>query len=71
MFGHLIYECRSEVLDEGRRSKSKDKDEGAGDPDLHTKAAEVLGKRGRFKPENANRRDVEEYGSQGRGGVGW
>jgi len=52
------------------RRGGKSSDEGAGDPDLHTKSVELLGRRGRFKPEDANRRDVEEYGSKGRGGVG-
>jgi hypothetical protein len=54
MFQGLIYECRSEVL------------EGAGDPDMHTVAAEVLGKKGRPKPEDANRRpeDRRKFGAK-------
>ena len=106
MFGHLIYECRIEVLrsiDESaikdllknpdvhkaavvyhqkaaaqtkdlkaktrhmaqirHHSKQADRlrrggktsEEGAGDPGLHTKSAELLGRRGRYKPERANR----------------
>jgi hypothetical protein len=51
MFQGLIYECRSEVLE---------------DPDSHTIAAEVLGKKGRPKPEDANRRpeDRRKFGSK-------
>lgn len=57
-FSQLIYECRVEVL------------EGAGDPDLHAYSVELLGKKGRPKPVNTQPKEVEEYGSPGRSGVG-
>lgn len=47
------------------RRGGKERDEGAGDPDLHTKAVEVLGRRGRPKP---GRRGSDE--SAGMGGQG-
>jgi len=58
LFSRLIHECRVEVL------------EGAGDPDLHTYSVELLGKKGRPKPGKDQPKEVEEYGSPGRSGVG-
>ena len=49
---------------EAERLRKGDKGEGAGDADLHTRSAEMLGRKGRPKP------GMEEYGSKGRGGVG-
>jgi len=44
--------------------------EGAGDPDLHTYSVELLGRKGRPRPTSIKAKEVEEYGSPGRSGVG-